>query len=220
MTRASSALVLVIPVRDRAEAIFSVVPRSFRRSRLTRRRWASPSPAVPVAHAVPGRLRRRGTLVPVPAQKSATSASNTNCAPSRASCSIAAADRYRHQTAHRSGHEAARRFTRAGRRQRWCRPGSGEQPNSSAFSSAWRRDGALAASTSMAWVRYRFEAGCEIPRPRAKHADVRPVPEPRQREHRLPDAGQRPGSAPGADLAAAGQQPGHEQHQLEWDVKG
>ena len=60
----------------------------------------------------------------------------------------------------------------------------------------------------------------EIPKPGAQPADVRPVPEPGQREDRLLPAGQGTRPVPGADLAAViCQQPGHEHGQLERDVK-
>ena len=63
--------------------------------------------------------------------------------------------------------------------------------------------------------------GLRDPEARAQPADVRPVPEPRQREDRLLPAGQGTGPIPGADLAAVlGQQARHEHRQLEGDVKG
>ena len=62
--------------------------------------------------------------------------------------------------------------------------------------------------------------GLGDPETLAQPADVRPVPEPRQGEHRLLPAGQGTRPVPGADLAAvSGQQPGHEHHQWQRDVK-
>ena len=61
----------------------------------------------------------------------------------------------------------------------------------------------------------------EIPNPWPSRADVRAVPEPGQREDGLLPAGQGTRSVPRADLVAVlSQQPGHEQGELERDVKG
>ena len=62
--------------------------------------------------------------------------------------------------------------------------------------------------------------GLGDPEALAQPPDVRPVPEPRQGEHRLLPAGQGTRPVPGADLAAvSGQQARHEQHQWQRDVK-
>src|SRR5271165_626444 len=62
--------------------------------------------------------------------------------------------------------------------------------------------------------------GLGDPEPRAQPPDVRPVPEPRQREDRLLPAGQGTRPVPRADLAAvSGQQLRHEHRQWQRDVK-
>ena len=62
--------------------------------------------------------------------------------------------------------------------------------------------------------------GLGDPEAGAQPADVRPVPEPRQREDRLLPAAQGARSVPGADLAAVrGQQARHERDQWQRDVK-
>jgi hypothetical protein len=62
--------------------------------------------------------------------------------------------------------------------------------------------------------------GLGDPEAGAQSADVRPVPEPGQREDRLLLAGQGPRPVPDTELAPVlCQQPGHEHRELERDIK-
>jgi hypothetical protein len=105
---------------------------------------------------------------------------------------------------------------RTGRRRRACRPGSGREVTAQRPCPGSRAAWGLRGEHLDSLVLVPAGGGLRDPEPLAQPPDVRPVPEPGQREDRLLPAGQGRGS----DLAAVlCRRARHEHHELERDVK-